>query len=325
MSSCEAVSVVMPVRDEESHLRRAVQRVLDQSYPGDLELVIAVAPSRDRTHQIAEELAASDSRVRVIDNPTGYTPAGLNLAIRAARHDVIVRVDGHAELSPGYITTAVETLAATGAANVGGRMDAQGRTPLERAVAAAYNSPLGLGGGGFHLADTAEGPADTVFLGVFRREPLLAVGGFDESLHRAQDWELNYRLRRAGYLVWYTPKLQVTYRPRSSLAALARQFFRTGQWRREVIRRHPETASMRYLMPPCTVVGIGVGLLGWVVGKLLRLPGLGALLALPGLYLLFLTYATATMPRLDHQARLRLPLVLAIMQLSWGAGFIKGL
>ena len=209
----------MPVRNEERHLASAVARVLGQGYPGQLEVVLAVGPSTDRTREIADELAAADDRVRVVSNPTGFTPAGLNVALRAARHDVIVRVDGHAELSDGYITTAVRLLQETGAANVGGRMEAHGRTPFEQAVAAAYNSPLGLGGGGFHLAETPAGPAETVFLGVFRRDALEQVGGFDEALHRAQDWELNHRLRAAGLLVYYSPELRVIYRPRSGLRA----------------------------------------------------------------------------------------------------------
>ena len=315
----------MPVRNEEPHLEAAVGRVLAQGYGGELEVVIAVGPSSDRTREIADSLAATDERIVVVDNPTGFTPAGLNLAIEAASHEIIVRVDGHAELCPGYITTAVETLRATGAANVGGLMDAQGRTPFEQAVAAAYNSHLGLGGGGFHLAATPAGPADTVFLGVFRRDALKEVGGFDESLHRAQDWELNYRLRRAGHLVWFTPELRVVYRPRSSLRALAKQFHLTGRWRREVIRRHPETASRRYLAPPAAALGTGVGLGAGMTGVWLRRPWLAAMLAFPMLYLGFLVFATLTMRGVPAAARLRLPMVLATMHLAWGIGFLRGL
>ncbi|WP_165444863.1 glycosyltransferase family 2 protein [[Pseudopropionibacterium] massiliense] len=315
----------MPVRNEEPHLEAAVGRVLAQGYAGELEVVIAVGPSSDRTREIADSLAATDERIVVVDNPTGFTPAGLNLAIEAASHEIIVRVDGHAELCPGYITTAVETLRATGAANVGGLMDAQGRTPFEQAVAAAYNSHLGLGGGGFHLAATPAGPADTVFLGVFRRDALKEVGGFDESLHRAQDWELNYRLRRAGHLVWFTPELRVVYRPRSSLRALAKQFHLTGRWRREVIRRHPETASRRYLAPPAAALGTGVGLGAGMTGVWLRRPWLAAMLAFPMLYLGFLVFATLTMRGVPAAARLRLPMVLATMHLAWGIGFLRGL
>lgn len=317
-----SVSVVMPVRNEEPHLEAAVDRVLAQDHDGELEVVIAVGPSKDRTRAIADRLAELHAEVRVVDNPTGYTPAGLNLAIAAARHDVIVRVDGHGELSEGYIRRAVELLEETGAANVGGVMDAQGRTPFERAVAAAYNSPYGLGGGGFHHKSTPAGPADTVFLGVFRRDALESVGGFDESLHRAQDWELNYRLRKAGFIVWFSPELRVAYRPRSSVRALAQQFYRTGSWRREVIRRYPETASVRYLTPPLAVAGVTGGILGVLLGLVTRQRWLALLGVAPVAYLAFLLFATARMD-VDAEARLRLPLVLAVMHGCWGVGFLR--
>ena len=321
----QPVSVVMPIRNEEKHLRAAVGRVLDQHYPGGLEIVLAVAPSEDRTRQIADELAAADPRIVVLDNPTGFTPAGLNIAIDQAAHDVIVRVDGHGELSAGYIATAVRLLEETGAANVGGLMDAQGSSPLSEAIAAAYNSRLGLGGGGFHLADTPAGPADTVFLGVFRKEKLKEVGSYDETLHRAQDWELNYRLRRAGHLVYFTPDLRVVYHPRDSWSALARQVFKTGQWRREVARRHPDTLSLRYLAPPLTVLGVGAGLLGGLLGLVLRSNLLTALLIAPAAYVAFIVAATASVGSLSPAARLRFPVALAVMHLFWGAGFVRGL
>lgn len=319
-----SVSVVMPIRNEQRHLRAAIDRVLDQGYPGELEVVLAVAPSTDATEALANELASADPRIRVVSNPAGFTPVGLNLAIRHAAHDIIVRVDGHGELSPGYISTAVELLEETGAANVGGLMDARGAGPLSEAIAAAYNSRLGLGGGGFHLDDTPAGPADTVFLGVFRREAIEAVGGFDETMQRAQDWELNYRLRKSGKLVYFSPELRVLYRPRDSFRALGHQFYRTGQWRREVMRRYPETSSLRYLAPPMAVSGIAVGLAGGSAGLVLRSRGLTSLLLAPLGYLSFLALATAIMPDLSRAARVRLPLVLATMHMAWGFGFLRG-
>lgn len=321
--SSMSVSVVMPVRNEERHLEAAVARVLSQDHDGEIEVVIAVGPSEDDTLAIAQRLAAADPRVRVVDNPSGYTPAGLNRAIEASRHDVIVRVDGHGELSPGYIRRAVELLERTGAANVGGVMDAVGRSPFERAVAAAYNSPYGLGGGGFHHRDTPEGPADTVFLGVFRREVLEEVGGFDEGMHRAQDWELNYRLREAGHIVYFSPDLHVTYRPRSTFRALASQFYLTGRWRREVIRRYPETASLRYLAPPIAVAGGFGGLFAGLLGLVLRNRALTLLLGVPLVYAVFNLFASARIPT-DPAARLRLPFVLAVMHTCWGLGFLRG-
>ncbi|WOP20306.1 glycosyltransferase family 2 protein [Raineyella sp. LH-20] len=316
----------MPVRNESRHLEAAVRRVLDQECPGPLEVIIAVGPSEDDTRGIAERLAAEDARVRLVDNPTGRTPAGLNLAIAAARHDIVVRVDGHGELGDGYIATAVETLRRTGAANVGGIMDAQGDTPFEEAVAVAYTSRLGLGGSTFHLRTSAEGPADTVFLGSFRKQALEAVGGYDESLHRAQDWELNYRLRQAGEVVWFTPAMRVTYRPRSTVRALAKQFYDTGKWRREVVRRHPDTLNARYLAPPLAVLAVLGGLavgghgsyhkVGWM-----KLGWLAPLGYLAGVF----AGAAALRRELPWQVRVRLPLIFVTMHMCWGLGFLVGL
>ena len=320
------VSVVMPVLNEERHLAAAVRGVLEQHYEGDLEVILAVGPSRDRTAELAAELAAGDPRLTLLDNPSGRTPQALNLAIGAARHDIIVRVDGHGELGEGYIARAVRLLETTGAANVGGVMDARGHSPFEEAVASAYTTKLGLGGSTFHLAESPEGPADTVFLGVFRRDALVAVGGFDETLHRAQDWELNYRLRSSGYLVWFSPALKVTYRPRSSLLALVRQMYETGKWRREVVRRHPDTVNLRYLAPPLAVLGVSsgsaLGLLGLLTGSRLLQAGLAGPLGYVGVVVLG---AVTAPPPLRPAARLRLPLVLAATHLSWGTGFLVGL
>lgn len=320
------VSVVVPVRNEERHLRGAVARILAQEYPGELEVVLAVGPSRDRTRAIAEEICAETEHVRVVDNPTGRTPAALNAAIAASSQPVVVRVDGHGLLPPGYVRTAVEVLQRTGADNVGGIMAPEGTTPFEQAVAVAMSSPIGIGGARFHVGGQ-EGPVDSVYLGVFRREVLERLGGFDESFVRAQDWELNHRIRQAGGTVWFTPELRVTYRPRSSVRALAEQFFRTGQWRRQVMARYPGTVSLRYLTPPVTTALIAVGTVVGVTGGLTgrrRARRLG--LAMPAGYAVTVLGATAVEGRgLPARARAWLPVVLATMHLSWGAGFLVGL
>jgi succinoglycan biosynthesis protein ExoA len=315
----------MPVLNEEPHLEAAIRRVLDQDYPGELEVILAVGPSSDHTHEIAKALAAADPRIRVVDNPAARTPAALNLGIAAAKHEIIVRVDGHGELTDGYIKRAVELLDETGAANVGGVMDAQGTTPFEEAVAVAYTTRLGLGGSAFHLAESPAAEAETVFLGVFRKDALVAVGGFDESMHRAQDWELNYRLRTSGHKIWFSPELRVLYRPRSTLRALVKQMYETGRWRRELVKRHPETATVRYLAPPLALLGVlagsVVGLFGVAVdSRLLRVGFLA-----PVGYLTLITGGSLITTRpMSAAARLRLPLVLAATHLAWGAGFLRG-
>jgi succinoglycan biosynthesis protein ExoA len=325
LSHWPPVSVVMPVLNEERHLEEAVGRVLDQDYPGELEVVLAIGPSKDRTQEIAEKLADRDPRIAIVPNPTGKTPAALNLGITHAKHDILVRVDGHGALTDGYITRAVEVLDESGADNVGGVMAAEGRTPTEMAVACAYRSRLGLGASTFHQGGKA-GPADTVYLGVFRRAALERVGGFDETMHRAQDWELNYRIRKTGGLIWFSPDLSVTYRPRSSLSAVAKQFFHTGQWRREVVRRHPETANKRYLAPPVAVILLALGTVLGIIGLITGNSWLDLGFLAPLGYGLLLLAGSAFEGRyLPWKALLWMPLVCATMHVSWGLGFLVGL
>ena len=308
------MSVVVPVLNEERHLHESVTRILAQGYPGQLEVVLALGPSTDRTDEVAAALAAADPRVRTVPNPTGRTPNALNAAIAASRHPIVVRVDGHGLLNPGYIATAVRLLEQTGAANVGGVMAAEGTTDFTRAVATAMRSIFGVGGARFHTGGEP-GPADTVYLGVFRREVLEHLGGYDESFLRAQDWELNHRIRSAGHTVWFTPDLQVTYRPRSSLKALARQYFHYGRWRRVVMRQHPETVNLRYLTPPAVVLACAAGTVGALVSPWA--------LIVPGGYLLGVLGATAlTAKGLSLRSVASLPVVYATMHVSWGIGFL---
>ncbi len=309
------VSVIMTVRNEQVHLAEAIAQALGQDYPQAIDLVVAVGPSVDLTRELAEELAAADPRITVIPNPSGQTPQGLNAAIKASRGEILVRVDGHAILPPGYIRTAVETLQETGADNVGGIMDAQGLTPFEQAVACAMRSRLGVGQASFHVGGAA-GPADTVYLGVFRRSALERVGGYDEHFQRAQDWEMNHRIRSTGGQVWFTPKLRVTYRPRGRLRLLGRQYLHYGRWRRVVARRHQGTINLRYLTAPAMVIAC-------VLGLLLAPLSAWALL-LPGGYLAAVSLGSVFIGRkLSARAWPRLPLALITMHWCWGWGFLS--
>ncbi|HET6694386.1 MAG TPA: glycosyltransferase family 2 protein [Pedococcus sp.] len=310
------VGVVMPILNEERHLEEAVDAVLGQDYPGPIELVLALGPSRDRTDEIAHTLASRDPRVRTVQNPSGRTPQALNAALGGLSDavEVVVRVDGHGVLDPDYIRTAWDLLEETGAANVGGLMDAEGVTPFERAVAAAMTSRLGVGSARFHTGGSA-GPADTVYLGVFRKEWLDRMGGYDTRFVRAQDWELNHRIREGGGTVWFSPRLRVAYRPRPTLPALARQYRDYGRWRRVVARTHSGTINARYLAAPVALAGVAGGtLLGFVWPW--------AWLA-PGGYLALTTVGGLTLRAdLTVAERLLLPIILPTMHLSWGWGFL---
>lgn len=305
----------MPVLDEERHLAAAVRQVLAQDWPGPLEVVLALGPSRDRTDDVARRLAAADPRVVLVENPGGRTPDALNAAIAGSGGEVLVRVDGHAEIPVDYVSTAVEVLEETGADNVGGTMDAQGTTPFERAVACAMRSPLGVGASRFHTGGPP-GAVDTVYLGVFRRSALERVGGYDPRFTRTQDWELNHRIRATGGTVWFTPRLRVTYRPRSTARGLARQYYRYGNWRRAVTRLHG-TVTARYLAAPTMVLATTVATLAapWWTPALL----------VPGAYATAVVAGGLAISRGEPPAaRLLTPVALAVMHWSWGLGFLTG-
>jgi hypothetical protein len=308
------VSVIVPILNEERHLRDAVAMILAQDYAGPIEIVLALGPSTDRTNEVAAALSAADARVRIVENPSGRTPDALNAAIAASTGEVVVRVDGHAEIPTTYVTTAVTELNRVGADNVGGVMDAQGTDDFTRAVACAMKSPLGVGSSRFHVGGEA-GETETVYLGVFRRSALERVGGYDPHFARAQDWEMNHRIRQTGGRVWFTPDLKVTYRPRSTFRALGRQYFHYGRWRRVVARHHDGTINIRYLAAPAMVVGTSVAVVAgfaWPVAWLVPAAyGLGVLVG-----------GLAITRGESLRTRALSPLVLGTMHWSWGIGFL---
>jgi glycosyltransferase involved in cell wall biosynthesis len=307
------ISVILPVLNEEKYLADSVNSILSQEFSGLIEVILAVGPSQDATLQIAQALQAKDSRVVVVDNPTGKTAAGLNRAIAASKYSIIVRVDGHSQLPKNYCEFAFNLLSETGAVNVGGVMAAEGITLFQRTVARAMRSPLGVGASRFHTGGGA-GASDTVYLGCFRKEAILEVGGFDERFTRAQDWELNFRLREKGGLIYFDPRLTVTYRPRSTVKALAKQYFEYGRWRRVVSRRHQGTINYRYLAPPFTVVATTLSLLlGAIASPLFLIPAL--------VYSVFILGASLIIGKSAGEV-LCLPTILLTMHISWGLGFL---
>lgn len=309
----QEISVILPIRNEASYLKHSVSSILAQDFQGPIEVILAIGPSHDSTMEIAREIAYLDKRVVIVENPSGRTAAGLNLAIARSQYSNIVRIDGHSEIPHNYLTLAFEILEESGAVNVGGVMAAVGNNLFERSVARAMRSPLGVGASRFHTGGAA-GPVDTVYLGAFRKEALLAIGGFDERFTRAQDWELNFRLRANGGLIHFDPRLVVTYRPRSSLYALARQYFEYGRWRRVVSRHHEGTINYRYLVPPFTVL---VNVLSLILGILVSI-----IFLLPVfIYVLFILLASLVIGKSLGEI-LSLPLILLTMHLSWGTGFL---
>ena len=308
-----SISVILPILNEEAHLKGAIDSILSQDYQGKTEVILAVGPSQDRTLEIAQQISQQDSRVVIVDNPTGRTAAGLNLALKKSESPVIVRVDGHAQIPSNYLSLVVEILNKTGAVNVGGVMAAVGTTAFENAVAGAMRSPLGVGASRFHTGGEA-GVVDTVYLGAFRREALMAIGGFDERFTRAQDWELNFRLRENGGVIYFDPRLHVTYRPRSTIKALAKQYFEYGRWRRVVSRKHSGTINYRYLAPPFALVGFITSVIAGFIAPVL--------FTLAAIYSLFVLLASIKIASNIREYFLLLA-VIPTMHFAWGAGFIS--
>jgi succinoglycan biosynthesis protein ExoA len=324
------VSYVMPVLNEVNYVGAAIATVLAQNYPGDKELILALGPSTDGTTELVEKLAAADKRLIIVHNPGTDIPVGLNLAVRAGKHPIIVRVDAHSELEPGYTTRAIETLDRTGAANVGGVMLARGKTPFQAAAARGYNSRFGLGGARYHIGQV-EGEAESAYLGVFRREVIEQVGLFDESIRRGEDWELNLRIRAAGYTVWFDPTLKVTYWPRETWPKLARQFLATGIWRGELVRRYGGRNPLRFFVPPLLILSVFLSVIvlalqispivnGWWT-VLASTVYLGPILYV--ILVLWLAFVADRAPR--WRDCWHFVVVLPIMHFSWGVGFILGL
>ena len=308
------VAVVIPAKNAEKTLEKAFVSVLNQKTEEQIEVCIAVAPSEDSTLDVAKRIELDNENVTIVENPSGETPTGLNLAITNTQAPVIVRLDAHAELEEEYISTALETLKKTGAANVGGRQNPVGTTPFEKAVGIAISSRFGAGDARFRTGGE-EGEVDTVYLGVFDRNSIENVGLFDESLIRNQDAELNWRLRETGKKIWFQPELIASYKPRSTLKELAKQYYDYGKWRRHVVSIHPRSIKLRQLIPPLNSL---LFLLGTIFG-FFWVPSLG----FPVLYIAGIFFVTTVKSKTVTDL-IYLLIIFPTIHFSWTAGFLRG-
>jgi glycosyltransferase involved in cell wall biosynthesis len=299
------VSVIIPAKNAAELLPHALKSVSQQSYPKIIETIVAAGDVR--TAGVARSLGT-----RVVENVVGTTPAGLNLAFEGSRGEIIVRCDTQSEFSSDYVATAVATLLRTGAECVGGLQKPVGESFWQRSNGYAMSSWIGSGGARYRVGGV-EGPVDTVYLGVFRRGTLEALNGFDESFARTQDFELNYRIIRAGGCVWFDPRLCTNYTPRGSLKGLARQYFRYGAGKRQFGRKHRGELRFRQL-------GLVIGVTAIIASSLAAIIS-PVFLAAPAAYLAALILgAIAAIPRVGLAA-VGVPASLIIMHFSWVGGF----
>jgi succinoglycan biosynthesis protein ExoA len=313
------VSVVLPVRNEETFIARCLTAVLSQDYPPEkVEVLIADGMSEDRTVEIVQSLPGAE-RVQIIANPHRLQAIGLNTVIPRTHGEVIVRVDGHTIIESDYISQCVNALWVTGAQNTGGRMDPVGITPMGKAIAIAGKSPFAVPTA-FHVSTKAQF-TDTVYMGAWPRQVFNEIGLYAPDLIANEDYELNYRIRQAGGYIYFTPLIRSRYYNRQSLCELAQQYFTYGKWKVEMLRRHPRSLRVRHLAAPAFVAAIAGGLL---LLPFRHLSWLGFFIA--ALYLAANLIASLHAAiRSDWRFILRLPVVFFVIHMAWGSGFWAGI
>lgn len=321
------VSVILPVYNESAAIAGCLAAILAQDYPANcMEILIADGLSTDDTVEKIRALVATVRRplstVTIFDNPRKIVPTGLNIAVRHAKGEIIVRVDGHTIIAPDYVRQCVQVLQRSGADNAGGRMDAQGRSAFGQAVALATSTPFGVGGARFHYS-TSEEWVDTVYMGAWPRRVFEKIGLFDEELVRDQDDEFNYRLRAQGGRILLSPAICSQYAVRSTPRALWRQYYQYGFWKIRVLQKHPRQMRPRQFVPPAFVLALLVSVF------LLFLP-LPFFRLLPSSFILVLYLLASILTALQHPKSqfliyILLPFVFAILHISYGLGFLMGL
>jgi cellulose synthase/poly-beta-1,6-N-acetylglucosamine synthase-like glycosyltransferase len=255
-SNLPIVTVAIPCFNEERHIESCLDDVFAQDYPAaSIEVLIGDGMSTDRTREILGRIATTrPGTIRVIDNPRKLQAAAMNVMVAEARGEIIIRMDVHARYATDYVRQCVATLEETGAANVGGAQRARPLTWFQRALCAALDSPVAVGGARYRDAD-AEGWVDTVFLGAFRKRVLEAAGGYDPMAITNEDAELNQRILATGGKIYLSKKIVVHYFPRDSFRSLSRQYFRYGQGRARTLLKHKTLPTPRPAIPFLMVTG----------------------------------------------------------------------
>jgi succinoglycan biosynthesis protein ExoA len=312
------VSVLVPVLDEEQHIRQAADTMRAQRFDGDVEFLFVDGGSTDRTREILEELAAEDPRIRVLDNPRKITPVALNIALEAARGEVIARMDAHTHYPPDYLARGVDRLRRGGADHVSGPQLPKGEGKWSRRVALALGTRLGTGGADFRHLSQDEIEVDSGFTGLWLRSTLDRHGGWDEGWWNDQDTELAARIRADGGRIVCLPEMAADYIPRDSLRRLWRQYWRYGFYRAKTSGRHPESMRRSHVLAPGLVTAMFASVaLPRPLDRLAR-AGVGAWLAA------VLVVSLGEIRPGQAGDALALPLVFATMHVSWGLGFLAG-
>ncbi len=316
------VSIIIPTRNEARYIEGCLNAVLNQDYPGQMEILIADGMSTDDTREIVQRLTIKRSNIQFINNHQKIVPTALNLALRHARGDIIIRVDGHCEISPDYISTCVEHLQGNDIAGVGGPIETIGEDHLSQIIALAMSSHFGVGGSAFRTVKDRAMLTDSVPFPAYTREIIVKAGLFDEELVRNQDDEYNYRIRKMGGKILLTPDIHSRYYSRASFSELWSQYYQYGFWKVRVLQKHPGQMHIRQFVPPAFVIGLIIS----TFLSFILLFGRYLLAIVLGSYLLAnLSASLWTASRKGWRYFHMLPLAYAIMHVGYGLGFLVGL
>ena len=318
-SEVPMVTVIVPVYNEEQFIGRCLQSLLEQDYPENrMEIIIIDGNSSDGTVEAVKALMDETSRIRVFANPKRIIPAAINLGISHAIGEIVVRADAHNVYDPGYIRHSVKLLQQSGAANVGGVIEPKGEGLVGSAIASAVSSPFGVGNA-YYRFSRRERWVDTVPFGCWFKRTLTDLGGYNESYHINEDYELNYRIRKNGGKILLSPEIRSIYYPRSSFKALAKQYYRYGKWKVKTLVEHPESMAYRQAIAPIFVFALtaSMAFYPYSIAPLL-------FVAIP--YLLAnLAFSSRIALRQGMRNFPMLPFAFFVIHVSWGAGFFSGL
>jgi len=318
------ISLVIPLRNEEAYIADCLRSILMQDYPRErMEILFVDGCSTDRTVSILEEAAQTTPQIRILHNPHRTVPYAMNIGIRAAAGEYIVRLDAHSEYAPDYVSLSVQTLRTVPCDNAGGLWITRGKGYMGEAIAGALTTVFGVGNARFRLA-SGSGYVDTVPFGAFRRDLFDRIGLYDERLTRNQDNELNYRIRKDGGKIYMNERIRCTYYCRSSLRALMRNGYQNGHWNVVTMYLCPGSMGLRHFAPLAFVLAtLGLPLLWLATGVSFfgNLTGLmwGAYLALDAFY----SYAVAEKRGWKYLPVL--PVIYPAFHFAYGVGSLSGL
>lgn len=317
------VTILVPCRNEEKNIASCLNSIINQDYPKNLiEVLIIDGMSTDRTRFIIKNYIDKYNFIKLLDNPKKIVPSALNLGIKAATGDIIIRMDVHTKYAEDYVTQCIKILNQTSADNVGGPWVASGESYVQKAIAKAFQSKFSSGGAGSHNHKYT-GYIDSVYLGCWKKSTLEKIGLFDEELVRNQDDELNLRIIRSGGKIWQSSSIKSWYYPRSSIRSLFKQYMQYGYWKVRVIQKHKIPASIRHIIPGTFLVFLTISLLLGIKFKISRL----FFILMIGTYLIFNLIATLSICKKPQNWKYIpiIPFVLAAFHLGYGYGFLRGL